>query len=113
MNRFARIILALCAALAAAPVAPPAIAQEGALSALARLDATASEIAAVGDGLAVTLTLSQPVPWRVRVRDLGLSADVPASKFKKKEHLARATPEHDRPSYHCVRRCPARRRGSP
>lgn len=69
MIRFARIILVLCTALAAAPVAPPAMAQAGALSALARLDATASEIAAVGDGLAVTLTLSQPVPWRVRVLD--------------------------------------------
>jgi N-acetylmuramoyl-L-alanine amidase len=41
----------------------PAVGQE--LSGLARLDAAASEI----DGGEVTLALSQPVPWRVRVLD--------------------------------------------
>lgn len=65
MLRFARLILMLCAALVASPVA----AQDSALSALARLDAGGSEIAAAGDGLAVTLAISQPVPWRVRVLD--------------------------------------------
>jgi N-acetylmuramoyl-L-alanine amidase len=42
------------------------------LSALARLDAGASSIAATGEAgrdLAVTLAISQPVPWRVRVLD--------------------------------------------
>ena len=68
MVRFARLALALCAALVAAPAA----AQDGALSALAKLDAEASEIAASGDGLRVTLALSQPVPWRVRVLDAPL-----------------------------------------
>lgn len=45
----------------------PATAQD--LSALARLDAAASAIADDGDGLAITLSLSQPVPWRVRLAD--------------------------------------------
>jgi len=45
----------------------PAPAQD--LSALARLDAAASAIADDGDGLAITLSLSQPVPWRVRLAD--------------------------------------------
>lgn len=67
MIRFARFVIALCAVLAAAPAAPPATAQEGALSALAKLDANASQISTLGDGLAVTLALSQSVPWRVRV----------------------------------------------
>jgi N-acetylmuramoyl-L-alanine amidase len=42
------------------------------LSALARLEAAASSIAATGEAgrdLAVTLAISQPVPWRVRVLD--------------------------------------------
>lgn len=39
------------------------------LSALARLDPTQSQIAGAGGGLAVTLALSQPVPWRVRLLD--------------------------------------------
>ena len=63
MIRIARFFIILCASLCAVP----ASAQEGALSALAKLNANASEIAAAGDGLAVTLSLSQPVPWRVRV----------------------------------------------
>lgn len=44
-------------------------AQAQALSALARLDPAASRIADDGAGLAVTLALSQPVPWRVRLLD--------------------------------------------
>lgn len=39
------------------------------LSALARLDPEASSITASGEGFAVTLALSQPVPWRVRLLD--------------------------------------------
>lgn len=45
----------------------PAPAQQ--LSALARLDPAQSAIADDGEGLRVTLALSQPVPWRVRVLD--------------------------------------------
>lgn len=45
----------------------PAAAQE--LSALARLDASASSIEDKGEILSVTLQLSQPVPWRVRLAD--------------------------------------------
>ncbi|MDZ7905913.1 MAG: N-acetylmuramoyl-L-alanine amidase [Cypionkella sp.] len=63
---FARLFHALCLctlllqALAAG-------AQEAPLSALARLDGAASEIAGGVDQLSVTLALSQPVPWRLRV----------------------------------------------
>lgn len=39
------------------------------LSALARLDLARTSIAAEGDGVSLTLGLSQPVPWRVRVLD--------------------------------------------
>lgn len=39
------------------------------LSALARLDPAGSQIADFGEGMAVTLALSQPVPWRVRLLD--------------------------------------------
>lgn len=45
----------------------PAAAQD--LSALARLDPTASAITDQGESLSVTLQLSQPVPWRVRLAD--------------------------------------------
>jgi N-acetylmuramoyl-L-alanine amidase len=45
----------------------PAAAQD--LSALARLDAESSAIADEGEALTITLALSQPVPWRVRVAD--------------------------------------------
>lgn len=45
----------------------PAAAQD--LSALARLDAESSAIVDEGEALTVTLALSQPVPWRVRVAD--------------------------------------------
>lgn len=54
----------LCAALLGAL---PVSAQD--LSALARLDPAASSITGNGDGVTVTLALSQPVPWRVRVLD--------------------------------------------
>jgi N-acetylmuramoyl-L-alanine amidase len=39
------------------------------LSALARLDPQASSIGDTGQGIAVSLALSQPVPWRLRVLD--------------------------------------------
>ncbi len=39
------------------------------LSALARLDPAASAIGDTGQGVGITLALSQPVPWRVRVLD--------------------------------------------
>ncbi|MES2846261.1 MAG: N-acetylmuramoyl-L-alanine amidase [Pseudomonadota bacterium] len=39
------------------------------LSALARLDPAASSLRDDGDGVSLTLTISQPVPWRVRVLD--------------------------------------------
>lgn len=45
----------------------PAAAQD--LSALARLDPAASSVTDRGEALEVTLTLSQPVPWRVRLAD--------------------------------------------
>lgn len=47
--------------------AAPVAGQE--LSALARLDAAGSEISASRGGLVIGLALSQPVPWRVRVKD--------------------------------------------
>jgi N-acetylmuramoyl-L-alanine amidase len=39
------------------------------LSALARLDPAASSLRDDGSGVALSLTISQPVPWRVRVLD--------------------------------------------
>nr|WP_236019239.1 N-acetylmuramoyl-L-alanine amidase [Fuscibacter oryzae] len=39
------------------------------LSALARFEAKTSTIQGGGDGLVLDLSLSQPVPWRVRVKD--------------------------------------------
>lgn len=66
MLRILSCLIALCTALWAGM----ALAQQGqGLSALARLDAGASSISATSDGLNVTLVLSQPVPWRVRVLD--------------------------------------------
>ena len=56
-----KTLIALLFALLSAPV----MAQD--LSALARLDPAASEIADAGQGLRVDLAISQPVPWRVRV----------------------------------------------
>lgn len=44
-----------------------ALAQD--LTALARLDPQSSSIGDTGDGFAVSLALSQPVPWRLRVLD--------------------------------------------
>lgn len=46
---------------------PAATAQD--LSALARLEPAASSITDRGDALEITLSLSQPVPWRVRLAD--------------------------------------------
>ncbi|MCF1710175.1 N-acetylmuramoyl-L-alanine amidase [Tabrizicola sp. J26] len=54
------MVLVLCTGAAA-------LADE--LSALARLDAARSSIEGSGGGLTVTLGLSQPVPWRVRLLD--------------------------------------------
>lgn len=45
----------------------PAAAQD--LSALARLDPARSSLGDDGEGVALRLTISQPVPWRVRVLD--------------------------------------------
>lgn len=45
----------------------PAAAQD--LSALARLDPAASSITDRGEALEITLSLSQPVPWRLRLAD--------------------------------------------
>ncbi len=39
------------------------------LSALARLDPAASAVVDEGEALSVTLSLNQPVPWRVRLAD--------------------------------------------
>ena len=39
------------------------------LSALARLDPQSSSIGDTGQGVVVSLALSQPVPWRLRVLD--------------------------------------------
>ncbi len=66
MIRAALVFLALLAPLSPASVAG----QTGAdLSALARLDAPASQITGTADGLRIRIALSQPVPWRVRVLD--------------------------------------------
>ena len=63
MNRAMRaLILSLLLFLA-----PPAAAQE--LSALARLEAGASSVTDSGGRLALSLAVSQPVPWRVRFLD--------------------------------------------
>lgn len=58
-------LLALCLAVILLPQS--ARAQE--LSALARLDAGASFVEERGQGVDISLSLSQPVPWRVRFRD--------------------------------------------
>lgn len=55
-------LLALCL------IAPALQAQET-LSALARLDMHSSAIRDEGEGLKILLDLSQPVPWRVRLKD--------------------------------------------
>jgi N-acetylmuramoyl-L-alanine amidase len=62
-----RVLAALCA-LAASAMAQASM--DTGLSALARLDAGQSSITDAGwSGMEVTLTLSQAVPWRVRVLD--------------------------------------------
>lgn len=58
-------LLALCFIVILLPQS--ARAQE--LSALARLDAGASFVEERGQGVDISLSLSQPVPWRVRFRD--------------------------------------------
>jgi N-acetylmuramoyl-L-alanine amidase len=65
MIRVLFMIAGLCAALICAPVA----AQQGDLSALARLDGVNSGITDSADGIDLRLAISQPVPWRVRVLD--------------------------------------------
>lgn len=66
MRRLRRAIgSAGLALLAASPVS----AQTQDLSALARLDPSASQVADTATGVTVTLAISQPVPWRVRVLD--------------------------------------------
>jgi N-acetylmuramoyl-L-alanine amidase len=55
MRALVAVLLWLCAGVASA--------QE--FSGLARLDVTQSRVAEVGDGVEITLYLSQPVPWRV------------------------------------------------
>lgn len=67
MFRILSTFMALCTALWPAFVA--AQQGQGALSALARLDAAASGITASADGVDIALALSQPVPWRVRMLD--------------------------------------------
>ncbi len=61
-----RVLSRLVAAVAAVVVLSFA-AQGQELSALARLDPAASRIEDAAGGVDVTLSLSQPVPWRVRV----------------------------------------------
>jgi N-acetylmuramoyl-L-alanine amidase len=68
MSRWRSILMVIGAALTLCfGMSAQGQAQE--LSALARLDAGASEIADAGQGLQVTLALSQAVPWRVRLLD--------------------------------------------
>jgi N-acetylmuramoyl-L-alanine amidase len=61
------LIPALRLALLLMCLAGPAPGQE--LSALARLNAGASSVARAGEGVAMVLALSQPVPWRLRLLD--------------------------------------------
>lgn len=69
MRQRFRLFLHLMSALLllSLPVSPPALAQD--LSALAQLQPETSEIVDTDQALDVTLSLSQPVPWRVRVLD--------------------------------------------
>ena len=64
MMRFRGVLLVL---VALAGLSGQAAGQD--LSALARLDPAGSGIVQSGGGVAITLALSQPVPWRVRVLD--------------------------------------------
>lgn len=61
-----KAILTLLTAIFALIAAPLAAQQ---LSGLARLDSDMSYIGAEGDNLAISLALSQPVPWRLRLLD--------------------------------------------
>ncbi|MFZ1481913.1 MAG: AMIN domain-containing protein, partial [Paracoccaceae bacterium] len=81
----ALVIWALCGTVA--------MAQE--LSALARLNAADSRIAADAQGLAVELAISQPVPWRVRVLDgpPRLVLDVREVDWAGLDKVARAAPQ--------------------
>ncbi len=63
MNGFC--LRAIWAVLVVVWLAAGAVAQD--LSAIARLDSEASSIRDTGAGVSITLALSQPVPWRVRV----------------------------------------------
>lgn len=58
-------LLALCLVV----ILLPQSARSQELSALARLDAGASFVEERGQGVDISLSLSQPVPWRVRFRD--------------------------------------------
>jgi N-acetylmuramoyl-L-alanine amidase len=62
-------LIALLFALATSLAAVPAAAQGSGLSALARFDPGASRIADEGDGVAIDLAVSQPVPYRVLFMD--------------------------------------------
>ena len=65
--RFQHLLSALrvlCLLMATAVQAPA----QG-LTALARLDAGASTVTRSGEGVAFVLTLTQPVPWRLRFLD--------------------------------------------
>lgn len=66
MRRLRTAMQALCLALLAAG---PALSQSQDLSALARLDPEASQVADTATGIDVTLAISQPVPWRIRLLD--------------------------------------------
>lgn len=66
-TRGAGRLAALWLALAGVLAGGGAMADEAALSALARFDAAHSTIRDAGDGTRVELQISQPVPWRLRV----------------------------------------------
>ncbi|WP_225030385.1 AMIN domain-containing protein, partial [Xinfangfangia pollutisoli] len=76
----------------------PGLAGAETLSALARLDAGASSIRASGEAgreVSVTLAISQPVPWRVRVLDgpPRLILDVREVDWAPLPRVARAAPQ--------------------
>lgn len=86
-----RAVLLVICFLWAGPV--PAASQE--LSALARLDAAASSIVADESGVEISLAISQPVPWRVRVLDQPprLVLDVREVDWTGLEAVAQAAPQ--------------------
>ncbi|MGV8986998.1 MAG: N-acetylmuramoyl-L-alanine amidase [Cypionkella sp.] len=67
LRRLSRVLVMVMALSAALLAAGPAPAQQ--LSALARLDPGKSHLLDAGGGVDLVLSLSQPVPWRVRVLD--------------------------------------------